>query len=70
MFKEYSKDYVLPSIETENIRQLRAYIPEVRERYGIVGNNKVSDDDILKSLYKQVSELDGGTAARNIDGEP
>jgi hypothetical protein len=52
MFKEYSKDYVLPSIETENIRQLRAYIPEVRERYGIVGNNKVSDDDILKSLYK------------------
>lgn len=70
MFKEYSKDYVLPTTETENIRQLRAYIPEVRERYDLVGNNKVSDDDILKALYKQVSELDGGTAARNIDGEP
>ena len=70
MFKEYSKDYILPSIETENIRQLRAYIPEVRERYGLVGNNKVSDEDILKALYKQVSELDGGTAARNIDEEP
>lgn len=70
MFNEYAKGYTLPATETENIRQLRAYVAEARERYGLVGNDKVSDETILKALHKHVDELGGNTAARNIDGEP
>jgi hypothetical protein len=70
MFNEYANGYTLPATETENVRQLRAYVAEARERYGLVGNDKVSDETILKALHKHVDELGGNTAARNMDGEP
>ena len=71
MFKQYLNDVGdIQLKESINIDQLKRYIPEVRERYGLVGNNNITDDEILKALYHHTNELGKGTAAVNIDGEP
>ena len=68
MFKEYGTQY--PQTDTPLMQQLRKYVPEVRERYGLVGNTNITDDEIVGSLYKKALELGGDTAARNEMGEP
>ena len=68
MFKEYGTQY--PQTDTPLMQQLRKYVPEVRERYGLVGNTNITDDEIVGSLYKKALELGGDTAAVNEVGEP
>lgn len=53
-----------------NGEQLLKYVPEARERYGLVGNTNISDQEIAEALYKHVKELGGNTAAVNAQGEP
>lgn len=63
----------LPQISTQDtplMQQLRKYVPEARERYGLVGNTNITDDEIAGSLYKKALELGGDTAAVNEVGEP
>lgn len=68
MFKEYGTSEIPEN--SQLIQQLRKYVPEARERYGLVGNTNISDEEIAGSLYKKVLELGGDTAARNEIGEP
>lgn len=60
----------IPVQDTPLMQQLRRYVPEARERYGLVGNTNITDDEIAGSLYKKVLDLGGNTAARNEFGEP
>lgn len=68
MFKEYGGE-VIPE-GSINGEQLRKYVAEARERYGIVGDNRISDEEIAQALYKHSKELGGNTAAVNAQGEP
>lgn len=60
----------IPVQDTQLMQQLRKYVPEARERYGLVGNTNITDDEIAGSLYKKALELGGNTAAVNEFGEP
>ena len=53
-----------------NGQQLRMYVPEARERYGLVGNTNITDEEIARALYKHSLELGQGTAAKNTVREP
>ena len=68
MFKEYGGTPIPEG--SINGEQLRKYVAEARERYGLVGNNNVTDEEIAQALYKHSKELGGNTAAVNAQGEP
>lgn len=68
MFKQYGG--IKPNPNSINYEQLLKYVPEARERYGLVGNTEVSDEEIAQALYKHVKELAGDTKALNSQGEP
>lgn len=68
MFKEYGGTPIPEG--SINGNQLRMYVNEARERYGLVGNNNISDEEIAQALYKHANELGRGTAAVNAQGEP
>lgn len=68
MFKEYGKVKVPENSELGE--RLMSYIPEIRRRYGITGNEDISDNDIVGSLYKHAVELSGDSKALNDMGEP
>ena len=63
MFKEYGGETIPKG--SINGQQLRKYVSEARERYGLVGNPNISDEEIAQALYKHSKELGGNTAAIN-----
>ena len=70
MFKEYGG--TKPSIENSPLmHRMQRYVPEARERYGIVGNTNITDEEIAGSLYKQANQISQpGNKAVNSKGEP
>lgn len=68
MFKQYGGIEIPEG--SINGEQLRMYVPEARERYGLVGNTNITDEEIAQALYKHSQELGEGSAAKNIQGEP
>lgn len=70
MFKEYGG--TKPSIENSPLmHRMQRYVPEARERYGIVGNTNITDEEIAGSLYKQANSISQkGNQAVNKYGEP
>ena len=70
MFKQYGGQD--PIMENSPLMdRMRRYAPEARERYGIVGNTNITDDEIAKSLYKQTNQISQpGNKAVNSKGEP
>lgn len=68
MFKEYGGTPIPEG--SLNGDQLRKYVMEARERYGLMGNNNISDEEIAQALYKHTNELGKGSAAINSQGEP
>ena len=68
MFKEYGRTDIPEN--SELAKQLKLYLPDIRNRYGLVGNDDISDDDIIGSIYKHVVELSGDSKNLNDMGEP
>lgn len=68
MFKEYGRTDIPEN--SELAKQLKLYLPDIRNRYGLVGNDAISDDDIIGSIYKHVVELSGDSKNLNDMGEP
>ena len=68
MFKEYGGEPIPEG--SINGEQLRKYVAEARERYGLVNNANITDEEIAQALYKHSKELGGNTAAVNAQGEP
>lgn len=68
MFKQYGGIKIPEG--SINGEQLRMYVPEARERYGLIGNTNITDEEIAESLYKHSKELGGNSEAVNIQGEP
>ena len=68
MFKEYGGEPIPEG--SINGGQLRKYVAEARERYGLVNNANITDEEIAQALYKHSKELGGNTAAVNAQGEP
>lgn len=70
MFKEYGGQEEIVK-NSPLMDRLKRYAPEARERYGIVGNTNITDDEIAKSLYKQANQISKpGNKAINSKGEP
>ena len=70
MFKEYGGQEEIVR-NSPLMDRLKRYAPEARERYGIVGNTNITDDEIAKSLYKQANQISKpGNKAINSKGEP
>lgn len=60
------KDYGIATIPSNSriYSQIQQLVPEARERYSLVGNTNITDDEIAGSLYKRAMELNGeGNAA-------
>lgn len=68
MFKEYGGTPIPEG--GLNGDQLRKYVMEARERYGLMNNPNISDEEIAQALYKHTNELGKGSAAINSQGEP
>lgn len=68
MFKEYGGTPIPEG--SLNGDQLRKYVIEARERYGLMDNPNISDEEIAQALYKHTNELGKGSAAINSQGEP
>lgn len=70
MFKQYGGQD--PIMENSPLMdRMRRYAPEARERYGIVGNTNITDEEIARSLYKQANSISQkGNQAVNSKGEP
>lgn len=68
MFKEYGGTPIPEG--SFNGDQLRKYVMEARERYGLMDNPNISDEEIAQALYKHTNELGKGSAAVNSQGEP
>lgn len=68
MFKEYGGTPIPKG--SLNGDQLRKYVMEARERYGLIDNPNISDEEIAQALYKHTNELGKGSAAINSQGEP
>lgn len=68
MFKEYGGTPIPEG--SLNGDQLRKYVMEARERYGLMDNPNISDEEIAQALYKHTNELGKGSAAINNQGEP
>lgn len=59
------------SADSPLMESIRKYVPEARERYGLMGNTNITDDEIAGSLYKKAIELSGKkNGAVNASGEP
>lgn len=56
--------------QSQLMSELMKYVPEARERYGLIGNTNITDEEIAQALYKQAMELGEGTAATYPSGEP
>ena len=54
MFKEYGGTPIPEG--SINGEQLRKYVAEARERYGLIGNNNITDEEIAQALYKHINE--------------
>ncbi len=69
MFSDYGE---IPIPENSELYpELLKYVPEARERYGLVGNASISDEQIAKGLYKRAMQLSGDqNGAVNALGEP
>ena len=68
MFKEYGGTPIPEG--SLNGDQLRKYVMKARERYGLMDNPNISDEEIAQALYKHTNELGKGSAAINSQGEP
>lgn len=68
MFKEYGGTPIPKG--SINGDQLRKYVSEARERYGLMNNTNISDEEIAQALYKHTNELGKGSAAINNQNEP
>ena len=68
MFKEYGGTPIPKG--SINGDQLRRYVMEARECYGLMNNTNISDEEIAQALYKHTNELGKGSAAINSQGEP
>ena len=69
MFSDYG-EVSIPE-KSELYPELLKYVPEARERYGLVGNTSITDEQIAKGLYKRAMQLSGeGNGAVNSLGEP
>ena len=68
MFKEYGGTPIPEG--SINGDQLRRYVMEARERYGLMNNTNISDEEIAQALYKHTNELGKGNVAINSQGEP
>lgn len=68
MFKEYGGTPIPKG--SLNGDQLRKYVMEARERYSLMDNLNISDEEIAQALYKHTNELGKGSAAINSQGEP
>lgn len=68
MFKDYG-GVPIPK-GSINGEQLMKYVPEARERYGLIGNTDITDEEIAQALYKHSLELGKDTRALNNQGEP
>lgn len=68
MFKEYGGTPIPEG--SLNGDQLRKYVMEARERYGLMDNPNISDEEIAQALYKHTNELGKGSAAVNSQGKP
>ncbi|MDD7753962.1 MAG: hypothetical protein PUJ51_05580 [Clostridiales bacterium] len=69
MFKEYGSDVTIPD-SSVNYNILLKYVPEARERYGIVDRKDISDEEIARALYKRIQGLSKETEALNEVKEP
>lgn len=69
MFKEYGSDVTIPD-NSINYNILLKYVPEARERYGIIGRKDISDEEIARALYKRIQGLSKETGALNEVKEP
>lgn len=69
MFKEYQSDVIIPD-NSINYNTLLKYVPEARERYGLVNRKDISDEEIARALYKRVQSIYKETGALNEVGEP
>lgn len=69
MFKEYGSDVTIPD-SSINYNILLKYVPEARERYGIVDRKDISDEEIARALYKRIQGLSKETEALNEVKEP
>ena len=69
MFKEYGSDVTIPD-SSINYNILLKYVPEARERYGIVDRKDISDEEIARALYKRIQGLSKETGALNEVKEP
>ena len=70
MFRTYGVKE--PVVENSPLmEQIRKYVPEARERYGLWGNTNITDDEIAGALYKRAFQLSGeNNGAVNAYGEP
>ena len=68
MFKEYGGEKIPEN--SVNGPQLRAYVKEAREVYGLQGNTDITDEEIAQALYKQSKELSKNSKVVNEQGEP
>lgn len=60
-----------PEFTSPLMERIKKYVPEARERYGLVGRTDITDDEIAGSLYKKAMALSKpGNAAVNEFGEP
>lgn len=69
MFSDYG-EIPIPK-NSELYPEILKYVPEARERYGLIGNTSITDEQIAKGLYKRAMQLSGeGNGAVNSLGEP
>lgn len=71
MFKTYGTQQPVEPHTSPLMEEIKKYVPEARERYGLVGNTNITDDEIAGSLYKKAMSLSKkDNAAVNEFGEP
>ena len=70
MFRRYgTQTPIVPN--SPLMERISTYVPEARERYGLIGNTDITDAEIAGSLYKKAMSLSKkGNAAVNEYGEP
>lgn len=68
MFREYGGVSIPEDSKISD--DIYSLVQEARERYGLVGNASISDQEIAESLYKRALDLRGSSAAVHSTGEP
>lgn len=51
MFKTYGTQQPVEPHTSPLMGEIKKYVPEARERYGLVGNTNITDDEIAGSLF-------------------